>query len=131
MAAVLRRDVSVRPRWIDVAGPSMAPAIPAGARVCVASAQRPRRGEIWAFCLPDATVVVHRYRRPRGSQFQFQGDASPWPDDPIDADLLIGRVTAIETDGGTRRLDRWWVLGPDRARLDVAAIGRRLRQRHR
>jgi hypothetical protein len=131
VAAVLRRDVSARPRWIDVAGPSMAPAIPAGARVCVVGARRPRRGEIWAFCLLDATVVVHRYRRTTGSGLQFQGDASPWPDDPIDVALLIGRVTAVDCGGRTRRLDRWWVLGRDRARLDVAAIGRRLRRRHR
>lgn len=128
---MLRRDVSNRPRWIDVDGPSMGAAIPAGARVRVVGATRPRRGEVWAFCLPDATVVIHRYRRVRHGRLQFQGDASPWPDELIGAELLIGRVAAVDAGGDTRRLDRWWVLGRDRVRLDVAALGRRLRGRHR
>ena len=109
----------------------MGPAIPAGARVRVVEAASPRRGEIWAFCLPDATVVVHRYRRVRDGRLQFQGDASPWPDELVATDALIGRVAAVDDGGTTRRIDRWWILGLDRARLDLAALVRRMRRGHR
>ena len=103
----------------------MGATIPAGARVLVTAARRPRRAEIWAFCLADATVVVHRFRRLVDGRFQFQGDARPWPDEPVGSELLVGRVIAIETDGGRRRLGRWTRLR-DRARLDLDAIRRRL-----
>ena len=47
---LLRRRAEVGTLWIDTIGNSMGRAIPAGARVRVVAASRPRRGEVWAMC---------------------------------------------------------------------------------
>lgn len=94
-AALLRDRLAVAPLWLDVSGRSMARSIPSGARVRVVAAERPGRGEVWAFCLPGGAVVVHRARGtgPRGHR--FQGDGCIRPDPPIDASLLVGRVVEV------------------------------------
>jgi Peptidase S24-like len=126
VAAVLRKRVAKGPVWLDVSGSSMGSAIPSGARVLVQGRATPRRGEVWAFCTAGGNVVVHRFRRNRGGQLWFQGDANAWVDVPIDASLLIGRVNTIDVDGRRRRLG---AAATTRARLalDLRAIRRAAR----
>lgn len=126
MASVLRRRVAAAPQWFDVDGPSMGDTIPSGSRVLVAAAARPRRGEIWAFCLPAGNLVVHRYRRLVDGRHCFQGDAMRWADEPVPAELLVGRVQAVETQGAQRTIGTREALR-GRLRLDVEAVTRRVR----
>ena len=82
--------------------------IPDGSRVLVEPGERPRAGEVWAFCDPHGTVVVHRARRPTSAvHWRFQGDACVHTDPPTTADQLVGRVVAVRR--GDRRLAplRW------------------------
>ncbi len=111
---------------MGVDGRSMGASIPAGAKVLVTAAPKPRRGEIWAFCLPDGTLVVHRYRRMIDGRHCFQGDATRWADEPVDAALLIGRVTAVDAGGRVRRVGALQRLLA-RVRLDGGALRRRIR----
>jgi hypothetical protein len=124
VAGVLRRRLEDGARWMDVDGRSMGAAIPAGAKVLVNGSPRPRRGEIWAFCLPDGTVVVHRYRRMIGGRHCFQGDATRWADEPVDGALLIGRVTMVDAGGRVRRFGAGQ-LALGRMRLDWGTLRRR------
>ncbi len=102
----------------------MGRAIVPPAQVLVVPGDRPRPGEIWAFCGRDAEVVVHRLRARHPDGLLFQGDAMRLPDAVVAPDCLIGRVIRIRRDGATRTVgmfDRWW---------GVAAVsGRRLRRR--
>lgn len=70
-----------------------------GSRVLLERAPAPRIGEIWAWCLPTGEIVVHRalWNSKRGHR--FQGDARRDLDPPVVADLMIGRVAAIEHQG--------------------------------
>jgi hypothetical protein len=121
---VLRRRLEGGARWLDVDGRSMGAAIPPGSKVLVTAAPHPRRGEIWAFCLPGGAVVVHRYRRVIDGRHCFQGDANRWADEPVDAALLIGRVTMVDAGGRVRRTGTGQrVVG--RVRLDWGALRRR------
>lgn len=115
-----------RELWLDVSGASMGRAIVPPAHVRVIPGGRPRRGEIWAFCLEDAAVVVHRLRDRRDGTFLFQGDAMPLPDAPVAPERLIGRVRQVRRAGVVREvgaLDRW--------RGFAAVSWRRLRRRVR
>jgi hypothetical protein len=124
VAAVLRRRLEGGGRWIGVDGRSMGAGIPGGAKVLVERRQRPRRGEIWAFCLPNGSVVVHRYRRMIDGRHCFQGDANRWADEPVDAALLIGRVTTVDAGGRIRRIGLARTAA-GRARLDWGTFRRR------
>ncbi|CAA9271224.1 MAG: hypothetical protein AVDCRST_MAG76-3385 [uncultured Acidimicrobiales bacterium] len=127
-AQLLRRAArNPSPLWLPVSGRSMHPAIPAGARVHIAAARRPRWGEVWAFCDSEGNILVHRYRRRRCSAFVFQGDAAATCDDPIPADRLVGRVVSVEVDGRLRQISalvswRWGL------RLATIAAARRVRR---
>ena len=126
ISRLLRRRAEVGTLWIDTIGNSMGRAIPAGARVRVVAATRPRRGEVWAICSDDGRVIVHRVLGVVGGRWWFQGDANRSPDQPVRPERLIGRVDEIEHAG------RCWNLGPSvrliaRWRLDVAAIVNRMR----
>ena len=59
---------------------------------------------MWAFCDDSGSIVVHRCRGRRGGLFVFEGDATGRADRPVDRSRLIGRVRAIRTEGGIRRL---------------------------
>jgi hypothetical protein len=109
-AALLRARVASSRLWLRVHGASMGRAIPWGAEVLLAEAARPRRGEIWAFLRSDRRIVVHRYRRRANGAYVFQGDAKYAPDEPVAADVLVGRVVAVRTGDGVRNLS-------ERARL--------------
>jgi hypothetical protein len=122
---LLRRRAEVGTLWIDTIGNSMGRAVPAGARVRVVAASRPRRGEVWAMCDDEGRIIVHRVLGEAGERWWLQGDANRSPDQPVSLDRLIGRVDEVEVAGRRRR------LGPvhrvcARARLDVAAVWKRL-----
>jgi hypothetical protein len=120
----LRRSATDRELWLDVSGASMGRAIVPPAQVHVIPGGRPRRGEIWAFCLEDAAVVVHRLRDRRDGTFLFQGDAMAVPDAPVPPERLIGRVRQVRSAGTVHDIgavDRW--------RGFAAISWRRLRRR--
>lgn len=127
VAAILRRRAAAGGLWIEATGPSMGAAIPDGARVLVVPAARPRRGEVWAFCETDGTIVVHRFRRRVGRRLRFQGDATPLVDDVVDSVMLVGLVRQVSVGGRTRHLGRGAHL-VSRVRLDLASARRRLRR---
>ena len=122
---LLRRRAEVGTLWIDTIGNSMGRAVPAGARVRVVAASRPRRGEVWAMCDDDGRIIVHRVLGEAGERWWLQGDANRSPDLPVRPDRLIGRVDEVETNGRRRRLGRSRRVVA-RARLDVAAICKRV-----
>ena len=95
--------------------------IRAGSSVQIVAGDTPRFGEIWAFCNPEGSVVVHRYLGGDGGGYRFQGDASG-ADLPASPELIIGRVAAVERRGvvrTVRRSDRW--IGGARLRALNAA----------
>jgi hypothetical protein len=133
IAGVLRRSLPVGGRWLDVDGWSMGATIRGGESVLVVPATRPRRGQIWAFCLPDGSVFVHRFRRVIDGRYCFQGDARRWADEPVPPELLVGRVRAVRSGAHERRIGLVSWLG-GRARLDGGTMVTRLRtviRRHR
>jgi hypothetical protein len=126
-AAVLRRRAAESPIAIEVRGSSMGTVIPSGARVLVAAAPRPRRGEIWAFVVDEGMVVVHRFRRERAGTLWFQGDGNVSVDRPVSAEMLVGRVIATEVEGRRRRLGSVARLG-GRVQLDTRSLHNRFRR---
>ena len=126
-APLLREAVQTRPLWIDVHGGSMGRSIPDGARVRVEAADRPRRGEVWAFADGDGHLVVHRYRGETPDGFRFQGDIRVRADAMVSAEQLVGRVVDV---GPGRAAWRWGrVAGAVQRtpRAVVAALVRRWR----
>jgi hypothetical protein len=63
--------------------------------VLVNLSPRPRRGEVWAFCNAEASIVVHRSRGRRDDGWLFEGDAVGRADPVVSASWLIGRVVSI------------------------------------
>jgi hypothetical protein len=106
IASALRLTVSSNPLWLDASGTSMGRAIRPGSEIQVVAAQRPRRGQVWAFCDDAGTVVIHRCRGRRGGRFVFEGDATGHADRPVAATRLVGRVAAVRHDSRVRRLGR-------------------------
>jgi hypothetical protein len=111
VARALRRAASgAVPLWIDATGDSMRPLLIPGDRVQVVAADRPRWGEVWAFCDGSGAVVVHRYLHANPRGHVFQGDAVVRTDAAVPTEQLIGRVAAVDRQG-TRHplgpLDRW------------------------
>lgn len=101
-ARLLREAAAHEPLWIVAHGGSMGRTIPTGSSVLVAQCSSPRRGQIWAYCEPCGTVVVHRYRRRTEAGHVLQGDTRTRSDPPVGDDLLIGRVTAVRRGGRAR-----------------------------
>ncbi|MCU0488759.1 MAG: S24/S26 family peptidase [Anaerolineales bacterium] len=70
----------------------------------------PRLGDILLFKLANRQLLVHRVIRTRphaaGRQFLLQGDAAIFTDGWITAEVVLGKVTAIERNGNLIRLDR-------------------------
>ena len=126
-AAVLRRRAAQSEIAIDVRGSSMGTVIPSGARVLVAAAPRPRRGEVWAFVVDDGMVVVHRFRRERAGTLWFQGDGNDGVDRPVTREMLVGRVIAIDVDGRRRRVGSLARLGA-LVQMDTRSLHNRLRR---
>jgi hypothetical protein len=93
-ADLLRRRVAAGPLWLPVQGRSMAGSIPGGCRVQVVAADRPRRGEVWAYRRPDGVLVVHRVRAVRAADVVFQGDGCVAVDPPVAPEWLVGKVVA-------------------------------------
>ena len=122
---LLRRRAEAGTLWIDTVGNSMGRAVPAGARVRIVAASRPRRGEVWAMCDDDGRVIVHRVLGSVGDRWWLQGDANRSPDRPVGFDRLIGRVDEVEVAGRRRRLGAPRRL-TGRARLDLAAVRKRV-----
>lgn len=90
-------------------GSSMAPAIPAGARIRVRpSGQLPCQVGDVVFYLADSGYMVHRvvYRSSDTGYLLAAGDARFAPDPPVPCRQALGIVCAIEIDG------EWQPLGP-------------------
>jgi hypothetical protein len=81
----------------------MGQTIVSGSAVWVSAAERPRWGEIWAFCESGGAVAVHRCVGRRGGRNRFWGDGNPSADAPVDDALLVGRVVGIESGTGDYR----------------------------
>lgn len=128
-ARLLRERAATGPLWIPVDGTSMGRTVPGGSRVHVVPAPAPRRGEVWAFCTAQGELFVHRYRGPVGDHHRFQGDARIRADDPVPADLLVGRV--VELAGGRRPRGAWFGALQRWPRQARAAFSRRRRGTHR
>jgi hypothetical protein len=91
-----------------VQGPSMGRAIPAGSRIRIElGVQRSYDpGEVIAF-VAGPHVIVHRVLTPaRRGQVLTRGDAEVIPDPPIDADQILGAVTAIQRGGNWAPVER-------------------------
>lgn len=90
----------------------MLPTIEPGSKVRVKASSRPRRGEVWAFVLPDGNLVVHRLRSSSGGRFTFRGDNNLSNDEPVEDGHLVGRSVEVHNPGGQLRALR----GKDRGR---------------
>ncbi|MDW3217470.1 MAG: S24/S26 family peptidase [Acidimicrobiales bacterium] len=126
VARLLRARVGDAPVELAVAGSSMAGVIATGSTVVIEAADRPRRGEIWAFVEDDGRVVVHRVRELDGDLVIGRGAGNPLDDDPVARDRLVGRVSAATHGGQVRRFGAW-----DRRRSHVSFTLRRLLRRFR
>jgi len=135
-AGLLRARLRREPLWLDVSGRSMGWSIPGGARVRVEGvAAGPRRGEVWAYCTQDGSLVVHRARRASAHGHVFQGDTCIRADDPVPTELLVGRVVEVAparralgwgaAAGAVQRLPRVAVAAAVRAGRGVRAVGAR------
>lgn len=107
VARLLRARVGEAPVELAVTGSSMAGVIATGSIVVIEAADRPRRGEIWAFVDDDGGVVVHRLREIDGDMVVGRGTGNPLDDDPVTTDRLIGRVAAATHGDDRRRFGRW------------------------
>jgi hypothetical protein len=97
---------SSRPEFeSSVHGSSMAPAIPAGARIRVRIDDRSasRVGDIVFYLAGDGYTVhrvVHRIRRPSDEDYLLtEGDARFAPDGPVPCTRVVGTVVAVENNG--------------------------------
>ena len=79
---------------------SMAPGIPAGARVSVRGQARYRRGDVLVFANSAGDLVAHRLlgrRRWRGAvHLVTRGDAAPRADGLVPPERVVGRVVGGE-----------------------------------
>jgi len=123
VASVLRSAAAAKPLWLEVSGTSMGGAIVSGDTVLVIPSPRPRRGEVWAFCNAEASIVVHRSRGPRRGGWLFEGDAVGRADPVISSSWLIGRVVSIRHGEVARH-----VGGRDRALGMMGIAARRARR---
>jgi hypothetical protein len=110
IASALRLTVASKPLWLDTSGHSMGRTIVPGSEVLVVAAQRPRVGQVWAFCNDAGLVVVHRCRGRRAGHFVFEGDATGHADRPVDTNRLVGRVAAVRRGSRVRHFGPWQSL---------------------
>lgn len=102
---------------IPISGRSMLPLIHDGDRVLVLHGSNGvRRGDMVVFWC-EGGLIAHRvlriYGRDAKLKFITKGDNVPYPDPPIDASEIVGRVLAIQRGGRQVRLDTvaWRVVG--------------------
>lgn len=112
-------------------GGSMRPCIQDGDAVVVEPCAQPRRGDV-VLAAQHGRVVVHRVLGraviEERAYVLTQGDATPWPDAPIPAERVLGRVAQVERPGQPpRRLP----VGTRRALAYLWARGRRAARRLR
>ncbi|HEV7524957.1 MAG TPA: hypothetical protein VGP92_08325 [Acidimicrobiia bacterium] len=67
------------------------------------AAERPRWGQIWAFCDPAGVVEVHRCVGRRDGRSRFWGDGNATADPLVPDAVLVGRVVAVQSPGGRYR----------------------------
>ncbi len=93
-------------------GTSMFPLLRSGDVLGIVPARRYGDGDVLAYVRGE-TVVVHRLirRPPAGGpqgQLCLRGDTLRWPDQPVTAESVLGRVDWIERDGRVIRIDGPW-----------------------
>jgi hypothetical protein len=106
IASALRLTAASKPLWLDISGISMGRTILPGNQVLVVGAQRPRLGQVWAFCNDAGSVVVHRCRGRDDGRFVFEGDGTGHADRPVATNRLVGKVAAVRRGSQVRRLGR-------------------------
>jgi hypothetical protein len=130
IAQRLRRDAGSDPAlWIEISSGSMQPVLRAGDRVRIAAAERPRWGEVWAYCHQTGFVLVHRCMGRRRDGLLFQGDAERRSMAFVPRDRLIGRAVAVEHGRSSRplgRAERWMHGFPRQVTHELRRIARRL-----
>lgn len=126
IASALRLTIESKPLWLETSGGSMGRSIVPGSEILVASATRPRRGEVWAFCDDAGTIVAHRCRGRRATAYLFEGDAVGRADLPVPHERLVGRVVASRSGSELRRFGRL-----EAVRGTIATLVRRGRRRLR
>lgn len=98
--APLRALAAEAPLELSVAGGSMAPAIPAGARVTVRPARLYLPGDVVALGGRDRRLRVHRLLGAaptrRGLRIVTRGDAAPARDPAQAIEDLLGRVETVD-----------------------------------
>src|SRR5262245_58958701 len=93
-------------------GTSMLPLLRSGDVVGIVAARRYGDGDVLAYVRGE-TVIVHRLigraagGGPQG-QLRLRGDARRWPDQPVAAESVLGRVDWVERDGRVIRVDGPW-----------------------
>ena len=102
-AGLLRRRVLARPTWLPVVASSMGGEIPAGGEMLVVRSSRPRLGEAWAFCDQRGILVVGRFAGRDLGEFRFEREAGR-PVQPVQPELVVGRVARLRRGGRERRL---------------------------
>lgn len=104
--------------------------IVSGSVVAVHAAERPRRGEIWAFVDDEGQVLVHRIRSIDGETLIGRGVGNRRDDLPLTIDRTIGRVaSSLAPDGSERSfgaLDRMRADLRFRLRGTLRSLQRRL-----
>lgn len=84
---------------VPVAGDSMAPLLHDGDIVRVKAGAEPRFGDVVVAAAAGA-LVIHRVVGRRAGLIVLRGDNSALPDDPIEQEAVMGRVTAVEPQVG-------------------------------
>lgn len=107
LASLLQRRALHGPLDLPLRGRSMGRWWRHADRVKVAPGGVPQRGQVWVFVSSAGQIVAHRCRRAPvgGAAAVFRGDGNMHADGPVDAGMLVGRVTAVQRRG------RWQSLG--------------------
>ncbi len=107
--AALERGQRVR---MTVNGSSMMPFLRDSDTVELEPAQRLRLGDI-VLVQDGGRYVLHRIVRMDGAAFFIRGDAQPWSEGPFAPEAVLGRVAAVWSKGGIRKIESglWRLAG--------------------
>ena len=108
--AALERGQKVR---LTVTGSSMIPFLRDSDTVELEPAQRLRLGDIVLVRTGAERYVLHRIVRMDGAAFFIRGDAQSWSEGPFAPEAVLGRVAAVWSKGGIRKIESglWRLAG--------------------